>query len=113
MEDARVERLMKRRYPGLSKTFYRGYNELDQDDFFGIKEVDVAKLSLIDRINLHFKVGAYSCIPFSEDEKVFVDLVLNAETFNDVLEACRKIYEYVKEKQKINLKLPQNFLVRV
>jgi hypothetical protein len=106
VEDARVERLMKRRYPGLSKTFYRGYNELDQDDFFGIKETDVAKLSLIDRINLHFKVGAYSCIPFSEDEKVFVDLVLNTETFSEVLEACKKIYEYVKEKQKDQLETP-------
>ena len=25
-EDARIEKLMKRRYAGLNKTFYRGYN---------------------------------------------------------------------------------------
>ena len=26
-EDVRIEKLMKRRYAGISKTFYRGYNE--------------------------------------------------------------------------------------
>lgn len=25
LEDARIERLMKQRYPGLTKSFYRGY----------------------------------------------------------------------------------------
>ena len=28
VEDARIEKLMKRRYEGISKTFYRGYTEL-------------------------------------------------------------------------------------
>ena len=26
VEDARIEKLMKRKYPGLAKTFYNGYN---------------------------------------------------------------------------------------
>jgi len=30
IEDVRVERLMKKKYPGLSKTFYNGYNELNK-----------------------------------------------------------------------------------
>ena len=37
-EDARIEKLMKRRYPGLSKDFYTGYKELAEDDFFAIGE---------------------------------------------------------------------------
>ena len=32
-EDARIEKLMKRRYPGISKTFYRGYKELSEEKF--------------------------------------------------------------------------------
>ena len=28
VEDVRIEKLMKRRYAGISKTFYRGYSEL-------------------------------------------------------------------------------------
>ena len=38
LEDVRVERLMKKKYPGLSRTFYTGYNELNDDDFFSTKE---------------------------------------------------------------------------
>ena len=34
VEDARIEKLMKRKYPGLTKTFFKGYQELDNDDFF-------------------------------------------------------------------------------
>ena len=32
VEDARIEKLMKRRYAGLAKTFYNGYKELAEDD---------------------------------------------------------------------------------
>ena len=34
VEDARVEKLMKRRYGGIAKTFHTGYNELFDQDFF-------------------------------------------------------------------------------
>ena len=37
-EDARIEKLMKRKYAGLSKTFYRGYSDLNDSDFFDIEE---------------------------------------------------------------------------
>jgi len=48
VEDARIEKMMKRRYPGISKTFYTGYKELMADDFFDIKDVDVDEMSLAD-----------------------------------------------------------------
>ena len=34
VEDARIEKLMKRKYPGLSKTFFKGNSELADQDFF-------------------------------------------------------------------------------
>ena len=33
-EDARIEKLMKRKYAGLAKTFYGGYKELSDEAFF-------------------------------------------------------------------------------
>ena len=36
VEDARIEKLMKRRYEGESKTFFNAYNELSDIDFFEI-----------------------------------------------------------------------------
>ena len=97
VEDARVEKLMKRKYAGLSKDFYKGYQELNDADFFDIKEHDLTKFNLIDRINLHFKIGAYACIPFNNQEKVFVEKVENVETFDEVIAICREIRNFLKE----------------
>ena len=101
IEDARIEKLMKRKYPGLAKSFYKGYNELNDDDFFSIEDDDLETFSLIDRINLHFKIGAYARVPFSDQEEKFVDLTESAETFDDVLNVCRKIMGYIKDKEII------------
>jgi hypothetical protein len=98
VEDARIEKLMKRKFPGLARTFYNGYSELNRDDFFGIADEDLNTLTLIDRINLHFKVGAYARMPFNETEQTFVDMIEKVETFDEVLNICKLIQEYVKEK---------------
>jgi hypothetical protein len=63
VEDARIEKLMKRRYAGLSKTFYRGYEELAEQDFFAIGDEDVSEMNLADRTNLWFKIGNYTIFP--------------------------------------------------
>ena len=41
VEDARIEKLMKRKYTGLSKTFYKGYKELSDQDFFHLEGEDI------------------------------------------------------------------------
>jgi hypothetical protein len=56
VEDVRVEKLMKRRYAGLSKTFFNGYKELANDDFFQIKDDNLETYNLADRVNLFFKM---------------------------------------------------------
>ena len=106
VEDARIEKLMKRKFPGLARTFYTGYSELNRDDFFGIADEDVNELSLIDRINLHFKIGAYAQMPFDQFEQQFVEMIEVAETFDQVLTICELIHKYVKENQKESACLP-------
>jgi hypothetical protein len=96
VEDARIEKLMKRKFPGLARTFYNGYSELNRDDFFCIADEDVSKMSLIDRINLHFKIGAYARIPFNEKESMFVEMIEGAETFDEVLRICEELANYTK-----------------
>jgi hypothetical protein len=53
------EKLMKRKYAGLPKTFFKGYKELQGMDFFKLNDIDVNKMGIADRINLHFKVGNF------------------------------------------------------
>ena len=113
VEDVRIEKLMKRKYPGLRKSFNGGYAELNALDFFEIQDEDLTEFSLIDRINLHYKVGAAALIPFEEDEKVFVTRAENTETFDQVLSLAEDIRRFVEvqkeaEEQTQQLPLPSN-----
>ena len=96
-EDARIEKLMRRRYGGLSKTFFRGYNDLNDQDFFDIADQDLNKFSLADRINLHFKLGSHVNIEFNEKEMVVVEATANAESFDDALMAAKLLNELITD----------------
>ena len=101
IEDARIEKLIKRKYAGLPKIFNTAYRELNDDDFFGIADEELDQLTLIDRINLHCKIGAYAMIPFTEDELVFVKRTIEAETFQEVLEIANDVYgEHQRQKEE-------------
>jgi hypothetical protein len=100
LEDVRVERLMKKKYPGLSRTFYNGYNELNSDDFFSTKEENLDELTFIDRINLYFKIGAFHNIAFSDEENEFLTRAIQTETFDEVLQLAREITEFVQYKRQ-------------
>lgn len=106
VEDARIEKLMKRKFPGLARSFYLGYNELNQDDFFCIADEDLSKLSFIDRINLHFKIGMFALVPFNEKEQVFVDRISNVETFDEVLRICEELVEFTNQKEELQAQIP-------
>jgi hypothetical protein len=98
-EDARIEKKIKRKYPGASKAMVLGYRELMRQDFFGIKHVNIEKLPLIDRINLHTKGGASMGIEFSEEEKVWVDELMKLETFDEIVEYTNRLYDYCAENE--------------
>ena len=62
VEDARIEKLMKRKYAGISKSFFAGYKELHNDNFFDINLDTVDQMNLADRANLHFKLEHLSIL---------------------------------------------------
>ena len=107
IEDARIEKLMKRKYPGLRKSFAGGYQELNDRDFFSIANEDIDSFSLIDRINLHFKIGASALIPFSIEEQVFVARTDLAETFEEVLQIAVDVHEFSKQEKVMDIPAPQ------
>lgn len=96
VEDVRIERLIQNRYPGLRKSFIRGYKRLMEMDFFGVQGLDLSKLPLIDRINLHFKVGDLLALSFSEAEQPIVDQINAVKTWADVVAAATALREYSK-----------------
>ena len=100
VEDARIEKLMKRKYAGLAKTFYNGYKELSDEDFFQIADEDLDTLNLADKTNLYFKVGNFLSLNFNFKEKEIVECIDCCETFTDVIIAAEKLYEYCKQEQQ-------------
>ena len=100
VEDARIEKLMKRRYPGLSKSFYKGYKELAEDDFFCLEDELIDDMNLADRLNLYYKIGNFEHIPFTKDEQDIVSMVADIETWGDTILAAEMLYKKCKQQQK-------------
>ena len=100
VEDARIERLVKNRYPGLRKTFFSGYKQLIDRDFFSLKKKDVNSLTFIDRVNLHFKVGYTIGIKFNEEEMQYIRRIETAETIDEAFALALECYEFAKKQKE-------------
>ena len=100
VEDARIEKKITRKFPGLKTSFKKGFQELLDRDFFGIKYKNVNALAFIDRLNLYTK-SQYTIdnIKFSLEERVYIAKVQNLETWEDVLSLTNEIYDYSKTEQ--------------
>ena len=97
VEDARIEKLIKRRYEGLNKTFYNAYHELSDKDFFEVENKDIEDLNLADRVNLYFKIGHFVDIDFTTEENFLVSKIELAETFDEVLVLAKELYTLCKQ----------------
>jgi len=100
IEDARVEKLMKRRYPGLKSQFFTGYKELNDKNFFEVNKEELPGLILIDRINLHFKIGSSLSVPFSDEEMVWVNRTATVETWEEVVDLANELYAFMSQQKQ-------------
>ena len=101
IEDVRIEKLMKRRYPGLRKRMNEGYKQLNDRDFFGVKQLQsFDDLLLIDKINLYFKAGFQCGVTFTSEEKQFVHRAERVETIEEVIQLADDIYAFSKEQME-------------
>ena len=107
VEDARIERLIKERYPGLRRDFFTAYTEFAQRDIFGIKGTDVRTLSLADRLNLHFKIGFTLPIQFSAQEQQFVQRMETAVTWEDVVAIATDLFNHKNDPKQPQGNQPQ------
>ena len=101
VEDARIEKKIKRKFAGARKSMIEGYKSLMDEDFFGLRKmgVDPNDLGLIDRINLYTKAGTAYGIEFSDEEKVWVNRVERTESWEDVVKVCDELYDWCKENE--------------
>ncbi len=100
VEDARIEKLIMREYPGTKKWFYKGYKELMDRDFFKLQDKVYEDRKILDRLNIFFKAKIaydFDNHVFSEKEEYFIEKMSNLEKFDEVLEVTNELFQYCKE----------------
>ena len=107
VEDARIERLVKERYPGTKQDFFQFYKEMasPERDFFDIHNspITIDQRSFIDRANLYFKIGFCFPINFKNQiEKNLISKMNETKTFEDVVAVSKEIMEYMKDYENAN-----------
>jgi hypothetical protein len=103
VEDARIERMIKAKYRGAANAMREGYKTLIEKDFFGVNDTDLNELNILDKINLHFKVGDVVDVPLTDEDLYWVNEIGNATDYSDVLyiaHALHGIAEKQEEEQK-------------
>jgi hypothetical protein len=99
VEDARIEKKVQRKYPGLKASFIKAYTDLMGRDFFGIRGRDINDMAFINRLNIYTKSQYSMKVFFTGEEQKMVDKVKAAETWADVVKVANEIYAYSKDEQ--------------
>ena len=107
VEDARIEKLIQRRYPGLRRSFVMSYKKMIADGFFGGDIDKINTYPIIDRINTFFKAGPTAGVLIETDEQVWVDEIEKLETWDEVVDVATRLYEYAKLKKEEEDELAQ------
>ena len=100
VEDSRIEKLIIKKYPGCRSDFLMAYKELHERDFFDLSKYGVDDRELIDRINLYYKSYGNLYVPFSEDEKIWINRIDNISSFAEALEIADELINYEESKEE-------------
>ena len=97
IEDARIDKLIQKKYPGLVDDYLKGFDKMYKDNFFGTKGKDIMTYALIDKINLYYKSSKRLDFKFTNKEKILVNAVDKCKSFDDVLKLAEDILGYCKK----------------
>ena len=100
VEDARIEKLIQRKYPGLRTPFIKSYRKLLADGFFGGQLDDINKMGLIDRINVYFKCGQSIGVKFDAEDTHWLPRIDAAETWEDVVAIVDELFDQELQKKQ-------------
>ena len=101
IEDARIDKLIQKKYPGLTDDYLKGFDKMLKDDFFKTKGKNLQNdYALIDKINLYYKSSKRLDFNFTPKEKILVNAVDKCKTFDDVLKLSEEILGYCKDELK-------------
>ncbi len=103
VEDVRIERMMKEKFPGLRRDFVKGYADLFGRDFFGEDlDANISGMQFADRFNIHFKIGimGHMTIAFNAEEQAMVDEAATITTWDEVVDLAARMYAYSAQNEQ-------------
>ena len=107
LEDCRIDKKIQKKYPGVVNNYLNGFEILNRQNFFGLKDKDYdLDLMLIDKINIFYKSSKKLQFNFSTLDKVWLKKVDEMKTFKDVVNLAKLLLEWQKKEVKKLKKLP-------
>jgi hypothetical protein len=102
VEDARIEKKIQTKYPGLRGAFFRAYSDIHKMDIMGVRANPNKERPTIDRLNISAKLGFYCNHPveFNEIEEDFRVRMMQTNTWEQVVALAKEIYDYAKQQNQ-------------
>ena len=102
VEDARIERMIKDKFPGLRRDFAKAYKSFEDRDLFELNGKTITDLPLVDRLNLQFKLGIHCQmdVPFTAEEQQYITRMAETNTFEEVMTLAQDLFEDQQEKEE-------------
>ena len=110
IEDARIEKLIQRKYPGLRRNFVNSYKKLLADGFFGADLEEINTFDLIDRINSYFKLGQSAGVRIERDEMSWIKEIDACETWEQVVDITDRLFAQEKAKKEEEQQLQEEMM---
>jgi hypothetical protein len=119
VEDSRIERKIRDAYPGMKAVFYHGYGDFAKNGpilqvsdrkhvMLRKTRVKVGSLPFIDRINLHYKIGAFVDVPFTPAEAAWLPRIDRCYSTENAWELAVALYEYAREQAREQASQPSD-----
>ena len=107
LEDCRIDKKIQKKYPGVVTNYVNGFEILNRQNFFGLKDKDYdTDLMLIDKVNIFYKSSKKLQFNFSNTDNLWLKQVDSLKSFNDVVKLAKKMLEWQKKEIKKLKKLP-------
>ena len=100
VEDARIENIIKKEFPGLVKIFGDGYKTLYDKNFFGVDKEKLETLNLVSRLNLYSKASSFLDIPSLRSEAFLFSRLKTVKTKKEVIDLCEQIINFLHDESK-------------
>jgi len=100
VEDIRIEKLIRNKFPGFVGVYQRGYRKLMQTEHFSTDMWD--SFNICDRVNAKAKLGSFLDKEMTQfEESVYRYVTSNLHTFKDTLRGATFLHKILKMEDKI------------